>query len=381
MEYKYFSKLFILISIVYLLSCNKLQINNFHQNSDQTTSQLLTHNFNYQRNTVSEQELDPPLVLVFEDDYNGLATNGFSSVDSILFFGTGKGYLIAFDLNKNKVVGKKKFGLSTSAPPTIYKNILYQAYDSGDYGLIAYDVVEGEKLWEIENNLTSSSPIVIENKVFYQSNQGKVYCCNFLTGETIWTADLKCFGVNSIAFDNGIIISSNLDGSIFALEYTSGIVLWEKSLNDKIFANPVINENHVYISTYNGYLYKIDMEEGNIIQSKDFRFPVYHGVTVDNDYIYVPISSGELKVLDKGSFIEVWSNNGSGPAASSVVVSNNYVYFPTLGKHLYILDKTTGKKLQEIELEGRVRSIPLIINGRLVIASEDDNVNIFAISK
>jgi len=134
MEYKSFNKLFIFFSIVYLFSCNKLQINNFHQNSDPTASHLLTHNFNYQRNTVSEEELDPPLELVFEDDYNGLATNGFSSVDSILFFGTGKGYLIAFDLNKYKVVGKKKFGLSTSAPPTIYKNILYQPYDNGDYG-------------------------------------------------------------------------------------------------------------------------------------------------------------------------------------------------------------------------------------------------------
>ena len=375
------SKFFILFSIIFLFGCNKLQITNFHNNIDPATSNLQTYNFNYQRNNVIEEEIDPPIELVFEDDFNGLATNGFSAVDSILFFGTGKGYLVAFDLNKNKVLGKKKFGLSTSAPPTIYLNILYQAYDNGDYGLIAYDVEEGNKLWEIENNLTSSSPIVADNKVFYQSNQGKVFCANYLTGETIWSADLNCFGINSIAYENGIIISTNQNGEVYALEYTSGIVLWEKILTDKIFANPVINENHVFISTYQGYLYKINLENGSIIQSKELKYPIYYGVTIDNKYIYVPGSNGEVKALDKINFIELWSFTGNGPVASSIVISNNYAYFPTLGKYLYILDKETGKKLQEIKLEGRPKSVPLIKNGRLVIASEDDNVNIFAISK
>jgi outer membrane protein assembly factor BamB len=375
------SKLFIVFSVIYCISCNKLQIDNFYNNTDPKISYLQTYNLNYQRNNVIEEEIDPPIELVFEDNFNGLATKGFSAVDSILFFGTGKGYLVAFDLNKNKVVGKKKFGLSTSAPPTIYDNILYQAYDNGDYGLIAYDVAKGDKLWEIEKCLTSSSPIVVENKVFYQSNQGKVFCLNYLTGETIWKVELNCFGMNSIAYENGILISTNQDGAIYALEYTSGSVLWKKILNDKIFANPVINENFVFISTYNGHLHKINIENGFIIQSKDFNYPLYYSVTIDKKNIYVPISDGEVKALEKSNLIELWSYTGNGPVASSIVISNNYAYVPTLGKYLYILDKTTGKKLQEIKLEGRAKSVPLIKNGRLIIASEDDNVNIYAISK
>jgi outer membrane protein assembly factor BamB len=342
---------------------------------------LLTHNFNYKRNAVSDEELAPPLELVFEGNYNGLPANGFTIVDSILFFGTGKGYLVALDLNNNKEMGQKKLGSSASKPPTIYKNILYQTYDNGDNGLIAYNVIEGEELWEVENNLTSSSPIVVENKVYYQTNQGQIYCVNYLTGETIWNANLKCLGINSIAYDNGKIISANQDGAVFGLEYTSGIILWKKSLNDKIFANPVINENYIYISTYNGYIYKLNIETGNIVQLKEFYFPLYHGVTVDNDNVYVPISNGDLKTIDKNNFIEKWSNNGSGPIASSVVASPNYVYFPTLGKYLYILDKKTGEKLQKIKLKGRARSLPLIKNSKLVIACEDDIVNIYAVSK
>jgi outer membrane protein assembly factor BamB len=372
----------IIVFMIFIFSCNKLKITNFNnENNDATNLDLLTSNFNYQRNTLSSEEISPPLELIFEDDYNGLPVNGFSFIDSILFFGTGKGYLIAINVNNQEQLGKKKFGLSASAPPTIYRNILYQTYDNGNYGLIVYDIIEGDKLWEIENNLTSSSAIVLENKVFFQNNKGKVYCLNYLNGEIIWTSDLNCFGVNSIAYDNGKIISANQDGAIYALEYTSGVILWKKILDDQIFANPVINEDYVYISTYKGNLYKLNIEDGIIVQFKEFRYPLYYGISVDNNNIYIPISDGELKTLDKINFIELWSNKGSGPAASSVVVSENYLYFPTLGKHLYILDKKTGVKLQKIELEGRARSTPIIRNGKLIIACEDDNVNIFASSK
>ncbi len=37
--------------------------------------------------------------------------------------------------------------------------------------------------------------------------------------------------------------------------------------------------------------------------------------------------------------------------------------------------------LQEIKLEGRARSVPIIKNGKLIIACENDNVNIFAVSE
>ena len=371
----------VLIIAFFVFGCNKLQIDDFSNKNVPENSQLLTQNYNFQRNAISKEELEPPLELVFIDDYNGMPSGSFTLVDSILFFGTNRGYLIAFDVNHYDELGKKKFGLSAPTPPTIYKNILYQTYDNGDYGLIAYDIIEGDKLWEIEDNLTSSTAIVVENKVYYQSNKGIINCVNYLTGENIWTMDLNCFGVNSIAYDNGILISSNQNGAIFALEYSSGVILWEKKLKDNIFANPVINENHVYVSTYTGFLYKINIENGAFVQSKKFNLPLYHGPTIDEHNVYIPTSDGRIQSLNKSDFIENWTNEGSGPAASSVVVSENYIYFPTLGKHLYILDKNTGEKLQSIKLEGRARSIPILKNGKLIIACEDENVNIFAISK
>lgn len=377
-------KLFFKINLSFFIfwisfySCNKLVVDRFNQITDPSVKNLLTQNYNYQRNTISEEEIDPPLELIFNDDYNGLPINGFSAVDSLLFFATGRGYLMGFNTNTNKLIGKIKLGLSASSPPTIYKNIIYQTFDLGDYGIIAYDVNDGNELWEKEKNLTSSSPIAIENKVFFQTNQGIVYCHNYLTGEKIWKTDLGCFGSNSIAFDEGILISANQDGAIFGLEYTSGIKIWELQINDKILANPVIFRDDVFIVTYAGLLYKINLKDGTVLNSMNLGIPIYFGVTVDDNIIYIPMSNGVIKAIYKNNFREKWSKNFSGPAASSVVISKNYAYFPTLGKYLYILDKTSGNILQEIKLNGRIRSVPNIKNGKLVIASEDENVNVFS---
>ena len=372
----------IILSIsIPLVSCNKLQINQFPNENNPETNNYLTHNYNYQRNTISYEEIIPPLELTFIDDYKGLPSGSFSFVDSILFFCTGKGYITALNVNTYKEMGEKKFGLSSRTPPTIYKSILYQTYDNGDYGLIAYDILEGDYLWEIEDNLTSSSPIVVEKKVFLQSNNGFIRCLNYFDGEEIWKTKLDCFGINSIAYDKGIIISTNQDGAVFALEYSSGIILWKKNLKDKIFADPVISNKHIYLATYNGYLHKLNIKNGEFLQSWNLKTPLYFGPTIDEHNIYIPLSNGEIKSLNKSEYFENWTNRGIGPAASPVVVSENYIYFPTLGKFLYILDKQTGEKLQEIKLEGRARSVPLITNSKLLIACENENVNIFAISE
>lgn len=376
------SKYLLIFSFLFIVNCNSLRIEHISSvDDDLGSSQIFTQNFNYQRNLLSKEELSPPLKLVIVEDYNGMPSNSFSFIDSILFLGTHKGYIFALNINNLKVIGKKKYGQSAPNPPTIYKNFLYQTYDKGDCGLIAYDFIEGDKIWEIEDNITSSSAIVVENKVFFQSNDGKVNCVNYLTGENIWIADLKMRGINSIAYNNNILISANQDGGIFAIEYSSGVILWEKKLKDKIFANPVIDKSNLYISTYKGSLYQLNINNGKTIHLKQFDFPLYHAPTVDDLTVYIPTSGGEIISLNKSEFFENWTYKFSGPAASSVLVTNNYIYFPTLAKNLYILDKKTGEQLQLIKLEGRARSIPIIKDGKLFIACEDEDVNIFAISE
>jgi len=370
-----------LIPILTFLSCNKLKIENFPAINNPEKTLFLTSNLNYQRNAFSHEELSPPLRLLWEDDYSGLATNGFTCVDSILFFGTGNGYIFAVDNTNGDVIGKKKFGKALPTPPTIYNDILYQTYETGGYGIIAYDLINGEIIWEYENNFSNSSAIVIDNKTIYQTKNGKIICLNYLTGEEIWSHHLNSISENSLAYYDGKIITACVDGLVTALEYTSGIQIWQQKFSDKIYADPVIDNKFVLISTFDGFLIKMDIESGKVIIRKDFNTSIYYAITVDDKYIYIPLSDGLVKVIDKTNFHDIWIFQGEGPAANSALVTDNYVYFPTLGKYLYILDKKTGQLLQEIKLEGRARSIPLIKDGKLVIAHEDKNVNIYTHSE
>ena len=112
-----------IISFLIIFGCNKIQIKNFRVD-DSNPGVYLTENYNYQRNALSPFEIKPPLMLKIEDDFNGLPSSGFTLSDSILFFGTGKGYIFALSLNSLKEIGKKKLGLASPTPPTIYKYII-----------------------------------------------------------------------------------------------------------------------------------------------------------------------------------------------------------------------------------------------------------------
>ncbi len=380
-HYKIKTTAFILSLWLFNIGCNKFQIENFPSENNPEKSLYLTSHLNYQRNSVSTEEISPPLSILWQDDYSGLAINGFTLVDSIIFLGTGNGYLFALNNSNGDVLGKKKFGRALGVPPTIYNEYLYQTYESGSYGLIAYSVKEGEIIWEIEDNLSKSSPIVTDNKVFFQTKNGNILCLNYLTGELIWSQNLKTKSENSLAYDNNVIFTANSNGIVTALEYTSGIQMWQQDLSDIIFADPVLDENFVYISTYSGTLYILNKTNGQIISQINNQIPMYHAITTDNNSIFIPLSNGNIKAIDKNNYTELWSFQGEGPATSSVLVTKNYIYFATLGKYLYILEKKSGKLLQEIEFEGRLRSIPLIKNGKLVIACEDKYVNIYTSSK
>ena len=111
-----------------------------------------TAQLNFQRNTVETQELVPPLIQIWENNYDALPSNGFTAINNWLFFGTNSGHLSVVNLNDGELIGKEDFGGSCSSPPTVYNNIAYQTYEIGEFGLVAYDLRRGEILWFIEGN-------------------------------------------------------------------------------------------------------------------------------------------------------------------------------------------------------------------------------------
>jgi outer membrane protein assembly factor BamB len=358
-----------------IIGCgSSLHIRNFPSEMTADRTPLLTSQMSYDRNMVTSQELKPPLTEDWEEDYQSLPNNGFTTVDNWLLFGMLNGYLAAVDIDDGDLEGKKNLGDACAVPPTVYKNILYQTFESGSNGLIAYDISDGTAIWELEKHLSRSSPIIINDLVLFQSLNGEIIGLHYLSGEEIWRKSLNKSIRNSPSYKNNIMIIVTLDGSIMAIEPKSGDILWESDLDTPVFADPVIEKDKLYIATHTGRLQVINLIDGQLVSHRDFSTGLFNSPTIDQNNIYVTASNGILYSLEKGSMDLEWKFKGEGPICGSALVSNSYIYLATLAGKLYIIDKNGGNQLQKIELVGRARSAPIINQGKLILACEERQV-------
>ncbi len=360
----------ILVAGMLFLGCNKLRIRDFPAENEPLVQSLLTLQNNYQRNAVTDEEVAPPLVLEWEENLPSIPSRGFSGSDEYILFGMTNGYLAGIELSGGKFLGKKNLGDACPTPPTIHGTILYQSFEIGNSGLIAYDIQSGNVLWELRDQFTTSSPIILDNRLFHQTAQGMIFCLNFHNGGFFWQKYSGHPVRNSLAYSDGMLISAGSDGFITAINHRTGATAWQISVNAPVFADPVIADRSVYITDYAGFLHVLNLYSGESRERIHFDFPLYHGPTIDELRIYMGLSNGQIVVLDKNSLEQLYSFKGQGPVSASPLVSESYIYFATLANHLYILKKSDGTLLQDIEFEGRARSTPFIKNNILVIASD-----------
>ncbi len=363
-----------ILLVIVLFGCSGLRIRDFSSEPLTDSNRFLTSQTAFNRNAISVEELKPPLREDWDNDYVSLPNNGFTVIDNWLLFGTYNGYLAVADLDDGALEGKKNLGDACAVPPTINNTILYQSFESGSNGLVAYDISKGSVLWEVEENFSRSSPVVSAERVLFQTLKGDVLCYQAETGEEIWKISLERDIRNSPALSANTLISVTLDGLIVAININTGEILWEHNLKLPVLADPVIDDNRIYILAHTGFLEVRDLATGEKIHQKKIGIQLYHSPTIDDLSIYIATSNGRLISLDKVSFRENWIFEGEGPISGPALVSNSYIYFSTLAKYLYILDKHNGQLLQSIEIPGRARSTPIIKGGKLVLACEEKQV-------
>jgi outer membrane protein assembly factor BamB len=360
-------------------ACSKLHIEPSPALEPETeTTPYLTAHMNYQRNAVAREQVKPPISILWDEEFISLPNRGFTTFEDLLVFGSYRGHTVFVDARTGKQKGKENFGDSCPVPPTIYGSILYQPFEAGSEGLIAYDFIEGKELWEVENLLSRSSPVVQKDKVYHLSMSGILTCYHYKSGEIIWRKDLKSTVKTSLAFKDNILIATTLAGNVCAFKSESGNQIWKSDLNTSLLADPVIATDKVYAGGYDGSLTIFNLNNGAILWKHTFAAPLYVSPTIDHGYLYVPVSDGQLIAFNEKTFANVWTFSAQGPPADAVLVSNDFIYFTTLEDRLYILDQLHGDLLQEIKLDGRPRSTPLISGGRLFISCEDNKIIAYA---
>lgn len=144
-----------------------------------------------------------------------------------------------------------------SGKPIVFGNNLYVC-SAGES--VCFNMLTGERKWATNftdgnraNSFSISTPLLADNKIFFQNENSYLYCLDPNTGATIWKQSF--FGSRAhMAYLNGIVyVISGGDGELYAFDASNGNKLWA-------IPSPDLNTNSSAI--FDGYVGVVPPQNG-----------------------------------------------------------------------------------------------------------------------
>jgi len=265
-------------------------------------------------------------------------------------------------------------GKLSSSPCVINGKVYVGSLDGNIYCI---DAETGEKIWSYQTgDVVQSSPIVVNNKLYIGSADHNLYCLDAETGEKIWGHEIDTAVYSSPAFyNNRIYVASK--GYLYCVDASIGEELWKQKM-EITHDSVLIGDGKLYVAGYTRDgrgIYCLDTETGKIIwENTDIRVP--DSLSFDNEKLYLSIwmnKASGVYCLDANTGEVVWRyTEGEDKTFLSLVVADNRVYVRVTPSYLYCIDAETGEKLWECKEDLLAWHTPLAIaNGRIYAASSN----------
>ncbi|MBR6412184.1 MAG: PQQ-binding-like beta-propeller repeat protein [Alphaproteobacteria bacterium] len=261
--------------------------------------------------------------------------------------------LQATDLKTAKALWRKPLATITGTTAksiglAVYHKKLYAV--AGNGLIIAMDL-SGNSLWTRELKAPlRSTPILDNNRLFVSSIHNELFALNADNGKDLWkyTGDravTNFFGMGAPAVQGNIVIMPTTGGRVVALEASSGMLLWTEDMWTQKTYNPILDIPHMTAA------------------------PVIEGSNV-----YLVGNAGKTGLYRLSSGIPVYTIGIGG--RETPALSGNTLYVVTNQKDLMALDKTQGKlfwKTALTALKDRDNEAvwfgPVLVNNAIIVVS------------
>jgi outer membrane protein assembly factor BamB len=371
--------LYITILAVLISSCQNPRL--LKTNNAEEICPIFTEGVNFQHHNYLNENMPLPIIFEKDESLSGMPTQTLCFIRDQIVLTTHNGHLYIINSNNFGKNSKTKISRAISAPPTFHNGFLYIAAEIGKEGLSAYDIYKGETVWRQKGYMSVSSPIVSQDRVFHGALNGAVICLNAADGQKIWESATGDKITSSLAFKDNNLIAASQNGIIRNYNASSGTTNWSLELNEGVFTHPLIVDNRIFIVTYPGNLYSIDLKNGKIITKKPFGVKLYTAPSTDRQSLFIPLSDGKIAAINLDTYKTQWTIQLEGPPSAPILVTNNALFAGTAQKHFYVIDKKNGEIIQKIKLEGRLKSLPVILNEKLFLSYEYKYIASFIVNK
>lgn len=268
-------------------------------------------------------------------------------------------------------------GTHTSSPAVVNNKVYVGAWDNNIYCL---DSLTGSPIWVYTTaDIIVSSPAAVDEKVYVGSKDDYIYCLDGNNGSLVWkyqTGDGVCSSPTVVG--GKVYVGSN-DGYCYCLDANNGGLIWRYQTRGHIVCSPAVVDGRTYLGSWDEYIYCLDANNGSLIWTS------YAGHI---EYPSPSISEGKVYVGSRSWFDETWhdyvscfnASEGSliwrfdsGGAVGSPAVAYGRVYIGSLDGHVYCLDTNTGSLIWNYRTVYPIgpASGPAVADGKLYIGCYD----------
>lgn len=144
----------------------------------------------------------------------------------------------------------------------LYKNVLVTPDTKGF--VHAFDIQKQKLLWQFKTNgKIYSTPAIDKNKVIATSSDGNIYCINLNNGDLLWKKETQSAIVTSPVIENNHIFVGSSGGTFRCLDITNGKQIWSyDNVKDFVITTPTIHHGVIYFGSWGNELYALDIKTG-----------------------------------------------------------------------------------------------------------------------
>ncbi|HAV42454.1 TPA: hypothetical protein DCX15_00355 [bacterium] len=186
------------------------------------------------------------------------------------------------------------------SPPTIKEGCLYYVFENFVYG---YDLSKGREDLKIPlDDYITTSPVIVEDKIFIGCADHKFYCLNRFSGKTIYEFKTRGYITTPPLYSQDQIFLTSCDGYVYALTI-DGRLNWKYKLGPRYRRGdtiPIIMKDgaNIYCS-YMNRLYSFNKETGAL----NWRFMAKEHLSsrpiiVESQLVYSRDEYGRIYIID-----------------------------------------------------------------------------------
>jgi outer membrane protein assembly factor BamB len=242
----------------------------------------------------------------------------------------------------------------------------YLSNKRGDFNIYCFDMDNGEILWKYKtNDQITSSPAVVNRKVYIGSKDSKLYCLNANNGSYIWDYKTDSMIESSPTVKDDKVFFGSSDGSIYCLDANDGSYIWSYDAESIIWSSPAVSDENVYFGTLSGDFFCLDINDGNFIWSYTTTSGIWSSPTIKNGKVYFGSNDNFVYCLDEEDGDFIWSYDTGGEVHSSPAIAYGNVYIGALDRGMFCLNAETGNLVWKYLISGGIWSPPSVADDKV----------------